>query len=102
MNDRAYAVVEDGVVVVLTVLREAMRAAFFAAMEIFRAEIPATRTLHQIASDRRHVADLRSGNSRCSFGQGGILLLDGRMFFDLRERDQRPDAEPLVIFADLI
>src|SRR5438876_7984404 len=102
MNNGAHTVVEDSVVVVLAVLREAVRAAFLSAVEIFRAEIPAAWPLHEVAANRRHVANLRRRDSGSSLRNGNVLLLDRRMLLDLRERDQRADTQSLFVFADLV
>ena len=40
------------------------------------AEIPAAWTLAQVAAERRHIADLRTGVFIRSFGQRGIILYD--------------------------
>src|SRR6185437_7400919 len=102
MNDRAHAVVEDGVIVVLAILGEAVSATLLAAMEVFRAEVPAARTLHKIAADSGHVANLWRSNARGSFGQGGVLLLNNGMTFDLGERHQRADTKALIVLANPI
>src|SRR5258708_40259682 len=98
MNDGADAVVEDRVVVVLAVLREAVGAAFFAAMEILRAEVPAARPLHQIAANGPHVANLRRADARNTLRERHGLFLDQGMPFDLRERDARTGAQARGVF----
>src|SRR5437762_13459679 len=57
MNDRAVLVVEDRVILILAVLREAFAAALASAMESLASEIPAARTLENISAKRGHVAD---------------------------------------------
>src|SRR5262249_57314118 len=52
-------VAEDGVVLVLAGRREAAAAALLEADEFFAAEVPAARTLVDVAADRSLVADLR-------------------------------------------
>ena len=60
MDDVARSVVaEDGVILVLAVHGEAARAALLVADELFVAEVPAARTLVDVAADRALIADLR-------------------------------------------
>src|SRR5882724_4517794 len=101
MHDGAGAIVEDGMVLVLTVLGEAVVAAFLAALKIFGAKIPAAWPLRQISANACHVADLRRGSSTGRFRKGQIFFLNPRMLFDLRQRDQRPHAETLRALGDI-
>src|ERR1051325_7184153 len=102
MDDGAQAVVEDGVVLVFTVLGITDFAALFAAVELFVAEVPAARALKKIPAERGHVADLGSRRRAGGLRKGGVLLVDDRMLGELRQRDQRADFDPFVVFTDLV
>src|SRR5262245_13368968 len=56
MNDVRRATGDDGVVLVLARRGVTLRAAFLQTVHFFEPEIPATRTLAQVAADRAEVA----------------------------------------------
>jgi len=93
MDDGAAVLIEDRVVLILAAEREADLAAFAHAMMMRRAEIPAARPLQQIAANRRHVPDLRTGQLPSSFGQCIVASTHEWMPGELRERNHRPDAQ---------
>src|SRR5690242_5414725 len=60
MHGDAGALLEDGVILVLAVAGVALNAALEPALDI-AAEVPAAIALQQVAADRRHGPQLRSG-----------------------------------------
>src|SRR5512146_2979158 len=96
MNYDAAGAAEQAVVVVLTGGGETCVSAFAQAVEV-ATEIPAARTLAEIASDGALVAQLWSGDRMCGFGQHGIAFADCRMRGDLGKRGHRADAETSVV-----
>ena len=78
MNHGADVVVHDGVVLVLAGVGVTVIAGsvLLLAVEVGGAEVPAARALHDVASEGRHVAHLRSGGVTGGVGQGAVALLD--------------------------
>src|SRR5690242_10850240 len=102
MHDRAYFVIEDSVILVLTLLREALVASLAPAMEVLVAEIPAARTLQQVAANSGHIADVRRGRVQCGIGQNLVALADYRMLRDRGQRHHRPKAQPSGLFLHVV
>ena len=89
MDDRAEPVVEDRVILVLAGNRVAMAAALAQAAELGRAEIPAARTLQEVAADRGDGADLRARRFARRLRQRRIAFADRRVGRETGERDHR-------------
>ena len=93
MDDGADFVGEDGVILILAVDGEAAAAAAPQAALVVGAEIPAARTLQDIAAEGGDGADLRARRSRRGVGQRRVALAHDRVRGHLLERRQRADAQ---------
>src|SRR5262249_56611431 len=60
------------------------------------AEIRAARSLHDVAADRRHVAELARGGEQQGLGDNGELLPDVAVGRHLAHSRKRADAQPAV------
>ena len=98
MHHRAGAVVHDGVILILSRVRVTLiaGAALLLAVEVAGAEVPAARPLHDIATQRCHVAHLRSGRVTSGIRQRRIALLDLRMSRDLAQGRQRSEVQAIL------
>src|SRR4051812_36291807 len=98
MNRCTGAVVHHRVVLILALVCVALLAgaALFLAVKVARTEIPAARALHDVPSDRSHVANLRGGRVTRSICQGGIAAANLRMIGNLRQRDKRLQMESIL------
>ena len=76
MHHGATVLIKNSVVLVLTAECKAALAAFADAIVLRRTEVPATRSLQQVAAERRHVADLRARRIARGVGQGRIALTE--------------------------
>jgi hypothetical protein len=74
---------EDGVVLVLAALGVALLPALLAAVVVFEAEVPAARSLAEVAADGAEVSDLRGRDGGRRLGKAGELGANLGMFFDL-------------------
>src|SRR6185295_13878219 len=91
VDDRAEAVAEDRVVVVLAVLREAVASALLQAVEVGAAEIPAARALEEVAAERRRLADVRRRGMPRRVGERRIAPADERVEIEMGEGRERAD-----------
>ena len=96
MNDVAGAIAEDRVELVLAFHREAARAALLQAVELFVAEVPAARPLHDVAADRAHVADLRRADAFGRRDERGKQLSRRRMLGKIDDLRRRADAQSAI------
>src|SRR5437879_866528 len=92
MDDIAWPATEDRVELVLTREREALIAARLVAGESVT-EVPAPRTLCDVAGNRSDVANLRRRDTARGFGEHRVLLLDCRMLADVVERGFATDGQ---------
>ena len=76
MDDVAGTVAEDRVELVLAVHGEAARAALLQAVELLVPEVPAARTLIQVAADGAGVANLRRADFPGGLHERGIESRD--------------------------
>src|SRR5438270_12284658 len=102
MNDGAYLVIEDRVILVLALLGEALLASCAPAVELLVAEIPAARTLQQVAADRGHIADVRRGRVQRGIGENFVALPDYRMLGDGGQSHHGPEAQPSGLFLHVV
>src|SRR2546425_4744272 len=102
MNDGAQVVVEDCVILVFALPGVADFTTLLAAVEHLAAEVPAARALQEVAAESGHVADLWRRRRAGGLRQSGVLLDDDGIVGELRQRDERPNREAFIVFADLI
>src|SRR5438105_10183598 len=97
MDDVARTVVaEDRVVLILAVDREAARSALLVADELLGAEVPAPRTLVDVAADRPLVANLRRADFDRRRVDGGIQAADLLILEEVDDLDRRADLQSAV------
>ncbi len=92
MNHGAEGVVVNGVVDVFAFLGKAAASAFFEAMEVFAAKVPATWSLAEIAAEGGEVADLWGGDGLCGLDEGGRKFFEKGVLYGLGECEHRADG----------
>src|SRR5699024_4929672 len=97
-----WADIEDRMVLVLSLPREAGIATSQPAGHGTVTKIPATRPRQDVPANRRHVPELRRGGQRRRLGQSGEMRDDERVVLDLRERGERPKGDAASVQRNLI
>src|SRR5690349_20064530 len=100
MHNRAQAIVEYGVILILAFLRVANLAALFAAMNLLIAKIPAPWSLKQIAAGGGHVANLGSGGMTGTISKSSVALSNYRIRIKLRQGHQGADRQSAFLIID--
>src|SRR5689334_4901614 len=94
MHDVRWTTGDDRVVLVLTVRGVTLRAALIQTVDFFEPEVPATRTLAQIAADSAEIANLRRRDRVRGFRQTRKTLAHARVLFEFSQRHERADRQP--------
>src|SRR5437016_67290 len=103
MNDVRRPTAEDRVILVLACGGITFRAALLQTDNFLQTKIPAARTLAQIATNRTKIPNLRGSNGMRGFSETRKCLKHSRILFQLRERNQRAQAQSAFAVAlDLI
>src|SRR5436305_1669462 len=89
-------------ILVLAILGEALVASFAPTVELLVAEIPAARTLEQVAAYSGHVADVRRGRVQRGIGENFVALPDYRMLGDRGQSHHGPEAQPSGLFLHIV
>src|ERR1044072_3914869 len=102
MHDVRWTTTDDRVVLVLAVRGVTLRAALLQTVDFLEPEVPATRTLAEISTDRAEISNLRRRDRVRRFSQPGKTLAHARMLFKLAQRNERANREPTRVERDLI
>src|SRR5689334_21076644 len=96
MDDVAGAAAEDGVELVFTLRRETPVAALLVADELLVAEVPAARTLVDVAADGSLISDLRRADFDLLGRDGRIQAADLGVLRDVDHSHRGPDPQAAV------
>src|SRR5688572_10146904 len=101
MHDIAWSAFDDRMILVFAPIR-ARGTAAAAVLEAGNAatEIPASRTLTEIATDRSHVAQCGRSDRRTRFGEQGVLLANDWIPRELVNADRGADSHTTILFSD--
>src|SRR5262245_46342899 len=102
MDNMTWTTTDNRVVLVFTGGGVALRTTFLKTDNFFQPKVPAARSLAEIAGNGAKVADLRRGYRVRSLREAGKILNHGRVFYQLRKRNQRADSQTLRVGLDLI
>ena len=102
MNDIRWTTTDDGVVLVLAIRGVTLRPTLLQTVDFLEPEVPATRTLAKISTNRSEIANLRRRDRVRCFRKSRKTLAHTRMLFELTQRDERPDREPTRISGNPI
>src|SRR5689334_7328179 len=102
MNDVRRTTTDDRVVLVLAVRGITLRATLLQTVDFLEPEVPATRTLAKISTNRSEIANLRRRDRMRGFSKSGKTLAHPRVLFELTQRDECADREPARVERDLI
>src|ERR1044072_5929589 len=97
MHDVRWTTTDDRVVLVLTMRGVTLRAALLQTVDFLEPEVPATRTLAEISTDRTEIPNLRRRDRMRRFSEPGKTRAHTSMLFKLTQRDERADRQPTRI-----